>query len=103
MRIAGDEQRVERHYPRIHCQQHRFACFARLFEIRRGPHPKASINTGTGEKAREEQKQREECEDPIQTFAEWLWDNRTEFGEKMYNRFDEYTGIDESTEDLNYR
>jgi len=27
---------------------------------------------------KEEQKQREECEDPIQTFAEWLWDNRTE-------------------------
>ena len=51
---------------------------------------------------KEEQKQREECEDPIQTFAEWLWDNRTEFGEKMYNKFDEYAGIDESTEDLNY-
>lgn len=50
----------------------------------------------------EEQKQRKEDEDLVQTFAEWLWGNRTEFGEKMYNRFDEYTGLDESTEDLNY-
>jgi hypothetical protein len=48
------------------------------------------------------QKRRKEYKMPIQTFAEWLWDNRTEFGEKMYDRFDEYIGIDESTEDLNY-
>ena len=40
--------------------------------------------------------------DEIQTFAEWLWKNREEFGKKVYNRFDEYAGIGESTEDLNY-
>ena len=50
----------------------------------------------------DEQNQRKADGDEIQTFAEWLWNNRTEFGEKMYNRFDEYAGIDESTEDLNY-
>ena len=49
-----------------------------------------------------EQKERKADGDEIQTFAEWLWNNRTEFGEKMYNRFDEYAGIDESTEDLNH-
>jgi hypothetical protein len=49
-----------------------------------------------------EQKERKECDEEIQTFAEWLWENRTEFGEKMYNRFDEYAGIDEETENLNY-
>lgn len=50
----------------------------------------------------EEQKNRKSNGDNIQTFAEWLWNNRAEFGEKMYNRFDEYAGIDESTEYLNY-
>lgn len=49
-----------------------------------------------------EQNERKTDGDEIQTFAEWLWNNRTEFGEKMYNRFDEYSNIDESTEDLNY-
>ena len=49
-----------------------------------------------------DQKQRKDDDDIIQTFAEWLWHNRTEFGEKMYNRFDEYAGIDESTEELNF-
>ena len=51
---------------------------------------------------RDEQKERANDGDFIETFAEWLWNNRTEFGEKMYNRFDEYAGIDESTEDLNF-
>jgi len=50
----------------------------------------------------DEQNERKADGDEIQTFAEWLLNNRTEFGEKMYNRFDEYAGIDESTEDLNY-
>ena len=49
-----------------------------------------------------EQKERKDDGDEIQTFAEWLWDNIAEFGKKMYDRFDEYAGIDESTEDLNY-
>ena len=51
---------------------------------------------------KEEQRQRKEDGDSVQSFAEWLWDNRADFGEKMYNRFDEYTGIDESTEQYNY-
>ena len=38
----------------------------------------------------------------VQTFAEWLWNNKTEFGKNMYNRFDEYTNINESTEGLNH-
>lgn len=49
-----------------------------------------------------EQKHRESDDESIQSFAEWLWNNRSDFGEKMYERFDEYCGIDESTEDLNY-
>ena len=50
----------------------------------------------------DEQNERKADGDDIETFAEWLWRNREEFGEKMYNRFDEYAGIDESTENLNY-
>lgn len=50
----------------------------------------------------DEQNERKADGDEIQTFAEWLWRNREEFGEKMYNRFDEYAGIEESTEELNY-
>lgn len=50
----------------------------------------------------EEQRQRKSDGDSVMTFAEWLWENRSEFGELIYNRFDEYAGIDESTEDLNY-
>lgn len=51
---------------------------------------------------RAEQKDRNEYGDEVQTFAEWLWNNRVDFGVMMYDRFDEYAGIDESTEDLNY-
>lgn len=51
---------------------------------------------------KDEQRQRKKDADTVQTFAEWLWDNRTEFGEKIYNRLDEYLGIDESTEKYNY-
>jgi hypothetical protein len=51
----------------------------------------------------DEQVQRKEYGDTIETFAEWLWKNRLEFGEKMYNRFDEYAGIDISTEDFNHK
>lgn len=50
---------------------------------------------------KQDQKERKEYGDDVQTFAEWLWDNRTEFGEKVYNRYDEYAGIEESTQDLN--
>ena len=50
----------------------------------------------------DEQNERKADGDETQTFAEWLWNNRAEFGEKMYNRFDEYAGIDVSTEDINY-
>jgi 5'-deoxynucleotidase YfbR-like HD superfamily hydrolase len=49
-----------------------------------------------------EQTQRSFDGDKIQTFSEWLWINREYFGEKIYNRFDEYAGMDESTEGLNW-
>ena len=49
-----------------------------------------------------EQNERKADGDDIQTFTEWFLNNRTEFCKKMYNKFDEYAGIDESTEDLNY-
>lgn len=49
-----------------------------------------------------EQQDQEENGEDVKTFAEWLWENRADFGERMYERFDEYAGIEESTEDLNF-
>lgn len=49
----------------------------------------------------EEQESRKEGGDSIQTFPDWLWDNREEFGEKVYTRLDEWCGIDEMTEKYN--
>ena len=51
---------------------------------------------------KEDQECRKESGDKIQTFADWLWYNTKEFGELMYTQFNEYAGIEESTEDLNY-
>ena len=50
----------------------------------------------------DEQNERKEYNDPIESFADWLWSNSEDFGEKILNRFDEYTGIEESTENLNF-
>lgn len=49
-----------------------------------------------------DQEDRKSSGDEVQTFSQWLWNNRTEFGENIYNQFDLCFGIDESTEDLNY-
>ena len=50
----------------------------------------------------DEQNDRKSCGDEVQVFSEWLWSNREEFGEKVYNRFDEYADIEESTNGLDY-
>ena len=36
-----------------------------------------------------------------ETFADWLWKNKGNFGERVFIRFDEYAGIDDATKDLN--
>jgi hypothetical protein len=51
---------------------------------------------------KEEQRERKSDGYEIQTFAEWLWSNLEDFGELVYNRFDEYAGMDESTKEFNY-
>ena len=55
------------------------------------------------EEYKEEQKYREKREYEIHTFAEWLWDNKAYFGEQMFTRLDEYVGIEEFTEDYNFK
>ena len=50
----------------------------------------------------EDQKYNADNNLPIATFAEWLWEVREDLGEMVYTRYDEYTGIDTSTEHLNY-
>jgi hypothetical protein len=49
-----------------------------------------------------DQKERikDECE-PM-SFSDWLWQNKKELGERVYNRFDEYAGIDDETEKYNF-
>ena len=33
----------------------------------------------------------------------WLWNNKAYFGEQMFTRLDEYVGIEEFTEDYNFK
>lgn len=49
----------------------------------------------------EEQEHREEGELPTQTFHEWLWNNLQDFGQEVYQRLDEWCGVDDFTQDLN--
>ena len=49
-----------------------------------------------------DQHQRKENQECIQIFADWLWDNKADFGERIYTSFDEYADIDESTKEYNY-
>jgi hypothetical protein len=50
---------------------------------------------------KDEQEQRKEDGEDIQTFAEWLWKNTDDLGKIFYDRFDQWCGIDESTEEFN--
>jgi len=51
---------------------------------------------------KEAQKYNQSIGSPVKTFAEWLWDNREDLGAKVYEAFDEYTGIDDETEKYNF-
>ena len=64
-------------------------------------HQSESIFESMLEDYREEQKNRKDDEDEVETFADWLWVNRADLGEAFYNRFNEYAGIDESTKKYN--
>ena len=55
------------------------------------------------EEYKEDQKQNKKHEEEIQTFADWLWDNRSYFGDQMLTRLDEYVGIEELTESYNFK
>lgn len=50
---------------------------------------------------KDEQEQRKEDGEEIQTFAEWLWENTNDLGRLFYERLDSWCGIDDFTEDLN--
>lgn len=50
----------------------------------------------------EQEENEKDGQDPIITFDEYLWRNRTELGEKFYDRIDQYIGIEEITEPYNY-
>ncbi len=50
---------------------------------------------------KDEQEQRKGDGEEIQTFAEWLLKNTDELGSLFYDRFDQWCGMEESTEDLN--
>lgn len=51
----------------------------------------------------EDQEERRARGEYIETFADWLWNHSTEFGINVYNAYDEYAGIDETTEHLNIK
>lgn len=38
----------------------------------------------------------------IDTFSEWLWTNAESFGRAVYDKFDQWGGIDEETEKYNF-
>jgi len=50
----------------------------------------------------EEQRNNLENDEKVETFSDWLWKNSKDFGEKVFTRFDEWCGLDEFTEDLNF-
>lgn len=50
---------------------------------------------------KDEQEQRKEDGEEIQTFAEWLWKNTDDLGRLFYERLDSWCAIDDFTEDLN--
>lgn len=54
------------------------------------------------EEYNEEQEHRKEVDLPIQTFSEWLWVNLHDFGQEVYQRLDEWCGMDNLTQDLNH-
>jgi hypothetical protein len=39
----------------------------------------------------------------IQTFSDYLWENLDELGRAFFEKFDQYAGIEESTEKYNIR
>jgi hypothetical protein len=51
---------------------------------------------------KDEQSDRQESGEDTQTFAEWLWKNTDELGRLFYERFDEWCGIEKSTENFNF-
>jgi len=40
--------------------------------------------------------------EPLDTFSNWLWNNKDDLGTKFYDRIDEYLGIDEFTKKYNF-
>jgi len=66
-------------------------------------HQVNSIFDGMKEDYESEQESNKDEGDEIQTFSEWLWNNRSGLGDNLYDRIDEYLGLDEFTESRNFK